>query len=74
MLTYNPTAKALYGLFMDQGSSAVPKPVTPAYSHYCHDALVLLSQMIKRARIDRRMTMRAVAERTGISIGVLSDS
>jgi transcriptional regulator with XRE-family HTH domain len=49
----------------------MPKPVTRAYFRYSQDALVLLSQMIKRARIDRQMTMQAVAERAGISRGLL---
>lgn len=49
----------------------MPKPTTRAYFHYSQEALVLLSQMLKRARIDRRMTMEEVAERAGISRGLL---
>ncbi|QPB20046.1 helix-turn-helix transcriptional regulator [Rhizobium sp. 007] len=49
----------------------MPKPSVRAYSHYSRDALVLLSQMIKRARIERTLTTQELADRAGISRGLL---
>jgi transcriptional regulator with XRE-family HTH domain len=49
----------------------MPKPIARAYSHYSRDALLLLSQMIKRARIERELTTQELADRAGISRGLL---
>jgi transcriptional regulator with XRE-family HTH domain len=46
------------------------KPVTRSYSHYSRDASLLLGQLIRRARIERRMTVEDLAERVGISRGL----
>ncbi len=47
------------------------KPVSRAYSHYSRDALLVFSQLIKRARIERRFTAQELADRAGISRGLL---
>ncbi|MBZ9603162.1 helix-turn-helix transcriptional regulator [Phyllobacterium chamaecytisi] len=49
----------------------MPKPVSRAYSHYSRDALLAFSQLIKRARIERKLTMQELADRAGISRGLL---
>ena len=46
--------------------------VTPqALSHYSRDAAVLLGQLIRTARIERRLTTAELAERAGISRGLV---
>jgi transcriptional regulator with XRE-family HTH domain len=41
------------------------------YSHYAKDAAVLLGQLIRKARIERKMTAQQLAERAGLSRGLL---
>jgi transcriptional regulator with XRE-family HTH domain len=57
-----------YDLFIDQKMS---KPIKRTISRYSCDALLLLSQMIRRGRIERRLTTQALADRAGISRGLL---
>src|SRR6476646_8251993 len=52
------------------GSKTV-KTETRAYSPYSRDALQLLAQMIRRARIERKLTTQELADRTGISRGLV---
>lgn len=47
------------------------KTKTRAYSAYGRDALQLLAQMIRRARIERKMTTQELADRAGISRGLV---
>lgn len=47
------------------------KPASRAYSSYSHDALQLLAQMIRRARIERKLTAQELADRAGISRGLM---
>lgn len=47
------------------------KPDTRAYSSYSRDALLLLSQIIRRARIERKLTTQELADRAGISRGLV---
>jgi DNA-binding XRE family transcriptional regulator len=47
------------------------KPETRAYSSYSRDALALLAQMIRRARIEREMTAQDLADRAGVSRGLI---
>lgn len=47
------------------------KPASRAYSSYSRDALQLLAQMIRRARIERKLTAQEVADRAGISRGLI---
>jgi transcriptional regulator with XRE-family HTH domain len=47
------------------------KPMTRPYSRYSHDATLLLGQLIRRARIERKITATELAERAGISRGLV---
>jgi len=49
----------------------VPKPTTRTYSRRAREAAELLGLTIRNARIDRRMTVEEVAERAGISRGLV---
>lgn len=49
----------------------MPKSTIRAYSRYCRDAVALLGGMIRTARKERKMTARDVADRAGISRGLL---
>lgn len=46
------------------------KKVRP-HSRYARDAAVLLGQLIRKARIDRKMTAEELASRAGLSRGLL---
>lgn len=48
----------------------MPKTTRP-YSRYAKDAAVLLGQLIRKARIDRKMTAEELANRAGLSRGLL---
>lgn len=47
------------------------KPVTRAYSRYGREAVELLGHMIRDARIERKMTISELAERAGVSCGLI---
>lgn len=47
------------------------KPQNRAYSRYSMEALALLGQMIRAARIDRKITEKELASRMGISRALL---
>lgn len=47
------------------------KPITRPYSRYSHDAVVMLGQLIRRARIERKMTTTELADRAGLSRGLV---
>jgi transcriptional regulator with XRE-family HTH domain len=47
------------------------KPVKRAFSRYSRNALLLLGQLIRQARLERKMTTAALAERAGISRGLV---
>jgi transcriptional regulator with XRE-family HTH domain len=49
----------------------MPKASTRAYSAYSRDAAALLGQLIRRARLERKMTTGQLAERAGISRGLV---
>ena len=49
----------------------MPRSTTRAYSSYCRDAVALLGGIVRTARKERRMTAQDVAERAGISRGLL---
>jgi DNA-binding XRE family transcriptional regulator len=55
---------------MDQ-KVIMPKPISRAYSRYSRDALLVFSQLIRRARIARKLTTQELAERAGISRGLV---
>lgn len=50
---------------------AVPKSITRTYSRYSRDAVTLLGGLIREARKERRFTVQEVADRAGISRGLL---
>ncbi|UCZ56511.1 helix-turn-helix domain-containing protein [Desulfurispirillum indicum] len=41
------------------------------YSRYTQDAMLLLASLIRESRLERRMTAQEVADRAGISRGLL---
>ena len=49
----------------------MPKTARRPSSRYSRDAAVLLGQLIRRARIERKLTARELAERAGISRGLV---
>ena len=49
----------------------MPRSVPRTYSSYCRDATALLGGLIRAARIERRLTAQEVADRAGISRGLL---
>lgn len=59
-----------YGLYIAQ-CEAMPKSITRTYSRYSRDAVTLLAGLIRSARKQRKFTAQEVAERAGISRGML---
>lgn len=49
----------------------MPKSKTRTYSQYSREAVQLLSNLIRIARKERKLTAQEVAERAGISRGLL---
>lgn len=49
----------------------MPKPSTRTYSRYSRDAVALLGGLIRSRRKERKLTTLEVAERAGISRGLL---
>lgn len=49
----------------------MPKSITRTYSRYTRDATQLLGQMIKLGRTKRKQTAQQLADRAGISRGML---
>ncbi|ARP68096.1 MULTISPECIES: helix-turn-helix domain-containing protein [Mesorhizobium] len=47
------------------------KPASRSYSRYSRDAALLLGQLIRRARIERRITVEELGERAGLSRGLV---
>lgn len=47
------------------------KPVSRTYSRYTLQATALLGKLVRLARIERKMTAQEVADRAGISRGLL---
>ncbi|HBP29653.1 MAG TPA: XRE family transcriptional regulator [Advenella kashmirensis] len=47
------------------------KPTTRAYSRYSQDAARLLGLQIRNARIERQLTVEQLAERAGVSRGLV---
>lgn len=47
------------------------KPTTRTYSRHSRDAARLLGLMIRNARIERELTIEALAERAGVSRGLV---
>jgi len=51
--------------------NAMPKPTTRTYSRYSREAATLLGGLIRAARKERKMTALEVANRAGISRGLV---
>ena len=49
----------------------MPKSRIRTYSRYCRDACTLLGGLIRAARKERKLTTQEVADRAGISRGLL---
>ena len=49
----------------------MPKSITRTYSRYSRDAVALLGGLIRSARKERKFTTQEVADRAGISRGLL---
>ena len=49
----------------------MPKSITRTYSRYSRDAAVLLGALIREARNERKLTAQELADRAGISRGLL---
>ena len=49
----------------------MPKSITRTYSRYSTDAAALLGALIREARNDRKLTAQELADRAGISRGLL---
>ncbi|RLA12174.1 MAG: transcriptional regulator [Gammaproteobacteria bacterium] len=49
----------------------MPKSITRTYSRYSRDASALFAGLIRTARIERKLTVQEVADRAGISRGLL---
>ena len=47
------------------------KSITRTYSRYSRDALTLLGRLIRTARIEHKLTAQEVADRAGVSRGLL---
>lgn len=50
----------------------MPKSIVRTYSRYTEDALSLLAGLIRTARLEKKMSAQDVADRAGISRGMLS--
>ena len=49
----------------------MPKSIIRTYSRYCRDASALLGALIREARHERKLTAQELADRAGISRGLL---
>ncbi len=49
----------------------MPKSITRTYSRYSREAVALLGALIREARNERKLTAQELAERAGISRGML---
>lgn len=49
----------------------MPKPNLRPYSRYSREAVALLGQSIRRARIEKKLTVAQLAERAGVSRGLM---
>ena len=59
-----------YDPYRDQ-YKAMPKSITRTYSRYNREAVTLLAGLIRAARKERKLTAQEVADRAGISRGLL---
>lgn len=50
----------------------MPKSIVRSYSRYTEEALTLLARRIRASRLEKKMSAQEVADRAGISRGMLS--
>jgi len=70
ILTYKKIIKASYDLYRNH-YTVMPKSITRTYSRYNREAVALLAGLIRAARKERKLTTQEVADRAGISRGLL---
>jgi ribosome-binding protein aMBF1 (putative translation factor) len=58
-------------VYMQIKGKMMPKSITRTYSRYNRDAAALLGALIREARNDRKLTAQELADRAGISRGLL---
>ena len=58
-------------IHMRTKGKAMPKSITRTYSRYSREAAALLGALIREARNERKLTAQELAERAGISRGML---
>jgi DNA-binding XRE family transcriptional regulator len=70
ILTYKKIITASYDLYRNH-YTVMPKSITRTYSRYNREAVALLAGLIRAARKERKLTTQEVADRAGISRGLL---
>ena len=58
-------------IYMEIKGKMMPKSITRTYSRYNREATALLGALIREARNDRKLTAQELADRAGISRGLL---
>jgi len=69
-MVHRKIIKLFYGLYANQRKT-MPKSITRTYSRYSLDAAALLGALIREARNERKLTAQELADRAGISRGLL---
>ncbi len=69
-MNYKKIIKAVYDPHIDQ-FKCMPKSITRTYSRYNREAVTLLAGLIRAARKEGKFTVQEVADRAGISRGLL---
>ena len=69
-MVHKKIINVFYGLYVNQRRT-MPKSITRTYSRYSQDAVALLGGMIREARNERKLTAQELADRAGISRGLL---
>lgn len=69
-MIYRKIINLFYGLCVNQ-RKIMPKSITRTYSRYSRDAAALLGALIREARNERKLTAQNLADRAGISRGLL---
>jgi transcriptional regulator with XRE-family HTH domain len=70
LMVHNKIINVFYDLYVNQRGT-MPKSITRTYSRYSSDAAALLGAMIREARNERKLTTQELADRAGISRGLL---
>jgi transcriptional regulator with XRE-family HTH domain len=70
-MVHRKLIKLSYGLYVNHRKKTMPKSITRTYSRYSRDAAALLGALIREARNERKLTAQELADRAGISRGLL---